>query len=61
MRTIIDYSPEVKITNLDAMPRGTGASYLLAIESPYAGEYAAKRWLRKMPATTKRPEVIIRF
>ena len=61
MRTIIDYSPEITVTNLDALPRGTGAAYLLAIESIYYGEYIAKRWTRKMPATTARGEVLIRF
>lgn len=62
MRTIIDYDREsVKLTNLNSLPRGTGCKFLLAIESPYPGEYAAKRWLRKMPSTTNRCEVVIRF
>lgn len=62
MVNFIDYSPEaVKVTNLDALPKGTGCKYLLVIESPYFGEYVAKQWLRKMPSTTKRCEAVIRF
>ena len=61
MRTIIDLCPEVKLTNMEAMPKGLGCRLLLAIESPYPNEYMAKRWLRKMPTTTKRCEVVIRF
>lgn len=60
-RTIIDNSPAITITNLEQLPPGTGCKYLLVIESPYAGEYAAKRWLRKMPAKTSRIEAVIRF
>lgn len=61
MRHIIDYSPELKITNLDALPRGTGCKFLLVIESPHCGEYVAKRWLRKMPESTRRCEAVVRF
>lgn len=61
MRTIIDYHAALTITNLDALPRGTGAPYLLVVESPYPGEYIAKRWLSKMPASTARCEAVIRF
>ena len=61
MRTIIDYDPGLQITNLEALPRGTGCRYLLAVESPYAGEYIAKRWLRSMPPTTGRCECVIRM
>ena len=60
-RTIIDYCREVKISNVEALPRGLGARYMLAIMSIYDGEYIAKRWLRKMPGTTARGEVVIRF
>lgn len=61
-RKIVDYNKDtVKITNLGALPKGLGAQWLLAVESPYDGEYVAKRWLRKLPATTGRCEVVIRF
>ena len=62
MRNIVDYDRiAVTIRNLDALPRGLNAPLLLAIESPYRGEYVAKRWLRKMPANTAACEVVIRF
>jgi hypothetical protein len=62
MRSIIDYDREsIKIANLEALPRGLGCSMLLVIESPYPGEYVAKRWLRKMPRTTARGEHVIRL
>ena len=60
-QSIIDNGPWVKITNLDQLPKGTGCSYLLVLESPYYGEYAAKRWLRKLPGSVKRTERIVRF
>lgn len=60
-RKIVDYCRELTITNIDALPRGTGSGLLLAVESIYAGEYIAKRWLRKLPATMGRCEVVIRF
>lgn len=59
MRTVIDH--DSTITNLESLPKGAGCRYLLAIESPYPGEYVAKQWKRKMPAHTKGGEVVIRF
>lgn len=59
--SLVDYDPALKITNIEALPSGTGARYLLVIESPYYGEYIAKRWLRKLPASVSRIERIIRF
>jgi hypothetical protein len=61
MRKIVDYHPELKIANTDQLPKGLGAKLMLAVESPYPGEYIAKRWLRKMPENTGRGEVVIRF
>jgi hypothetical protein len=61
MPKIIDYCPELKIHNTGILPRGSGAKFLLAIESIYLGEYVAKRWLRKMPVNTHPGEVVIRF
>ena len=61
MRTIIDYEPILTITNIEQLPHGTGCKYLIAIESPYYGEYIAKSWKRSMPLSTKRGEVVIRF
>ena len=59
--SLIDYDPEIKITNIESLPSGTGARYLLVVESPYYGEYVAKKWLRKLPASVSRIERIIRF
>jgi hypothetical protein len=59
---IIDYTPELKVANVQALPRGLGSPYLLVIMSPFPNEWIAKRWLRKLP--TKRPgqcERILRF
>lgn len=62
MRRIIDYvQPFPRITNQEQLPAGTGCRLLLAIESPYENEFAAVRWLRKMPTDTPRCHVVIRF
>lgn len=59
--SLIDYDPALKVTNIESLPSGTGARYLLVVESPYYGEYIAKRWLRKLPRSVSRIERIIRF
>jgi len=61
MRNIIDNHPELKITNLEQLPRAQGRNLLLVIESPFPGEYAAIRWLRKMPSTTARCHHVVRL
>lgn len=62
MRSILDYCREsMTIRNLESLPRGLGASLLLVIESPYPGEYVAKRWLRTMPNNTAKCEHVIRL
>lgn len=61
-REIVDYNPnEHTVTNLDQLAKGTGCPYLLAIASPYPGQFIAKRWLRTLPASSSRIEVILRF
>lgn len=61
MRSIIDYNREtMTITNLDQLPKGLNRSLLLVTASPFANEYIAKRWLRKMPASTARNESVMR-
>ena len=61
MRSILDYDrASMRITNLEHLPRGIGARLLLVIDSPYAGEYVAVRWLRKMPTTTRRLHHVLR-
>ena len=59
--SLIDYDPALKVTNIESLPSGTGARYLLVVESPYCGEYIAKKWLRKLSASVSRIERIIRF
>lgn len=49
MTTIIRYSRELNIKNVDALPAGTGCRYLECITSHIPGEYVAKQWHRKMP------------
>lgn len=63
MRKIIDYNPQILVTNLEQLPKGTGSRFLLTIEGIYEQpkEYIAKRWLRKLPEHTNRGEAIIRF
>ncbi len=62
MRQIVDYDREtMTITNLDQLPGGLGCKLLLVINSPYFGEYVAKRWLRKMPLSTRRGESVVRL
>lgn len=63
-QSIIDYTPNkesIKITNLDALPAGTGCPYLLVIESLYADTYIAERWMRKLPRSIPTNKRIIRF
>ena len=61
MRSIIDYCNDLKITNLDQLPKGLGCNLLLVIESPYPNQYVAVRWLRKMPSKTQRCYHVVRL
>jgi hypothetical protein len=47
MCKIIPYSPTLKITNLEQLPRGLNAPYLEVIESHIPDVYIAKQWRRK--------------
>lgn len=55
----IDFSPSLKITNLDQLPRGVGAKakYLEAVRGP-DGSYIAKQWRERPPASY---EVLIKM
>jgi len=46
---VIKNRRELKVANLEHLPRGLGARYLEVIESHRAGEYIAKQWRRKLP------------
>jgi putative lipoic acid-binding regulatory protein len=43
---LIQNHKDLKITNLEQLPRGIGASYLEVIESHIPGTYIAKQWRR---------------
>lgn len=53
-------SPDLKVINLEFMPRGTGAKFLLTIKGQ-DGELVAKAWKRVAPKSLKPHEVLIRF
>ena len=46
---VIEYKRDFTITNLDALPRGLGARYMLAFDNGKK-VYIAAKWLRKVPA-----------
>ena len=52
---------QITITNMEALPRGVGAPYLIVVESHYPDIYIAKRWARTLPRGLGRSERIIRF
>ena len=56
----IRFYPELKIRNLDALPRGTGCPFLLCIQGPH-DELVAKQWKRKEPSTLGPIETLIVF
>lgn len=58
--TAIPYNKKLIIRNLESLPRGTGARYLVAIEGQN-GELVAKRWARVKPAKLGIIEVLIGF
>ena len=45
-KKVMSHTKEIKIVNMEAMPRGLGARYLEVIEG-LAGEWVAKQWRRK--------------
>ena len=57
---IIPYSPSLRIVNIEALPRGTGAKFLLVIPGE-KGEWIAKQWKRQIPKTLNPREALIDF
>lgn len=60
---MIQYTPELVITNLDQLPRGTSAKYLECIIGP-DGALIAKSWRNVKPEQaliSYQPEVLVRF
>jgi hypothetical protein len=52
MSKIIPYNKDLKITNTEQLPHGTGAKYLEVITSHIPDTYIAKQW-RKKPDNNK--------
>lgn len=48
---IIDYTPALRIVNLEQLPRGTGCGWLEVIRSNVSDALIAKQWRRVMPAS----------
>ena len=58
---MIRYTPDLDIRNLDALPRGTGAPFLLCMESHEPGVLIAHSWKRKTPAAIPAGYVLVAF
>ncbi len=57
-RTEIPYSRDLDIRNVEALPRGTGAKYLLTLKGQ-GDELIAKKWARVKPKSLLPDEVLI--
>jgi hypothetical protein len=57
---IVDYSPQLRIVNVDQLSKGTGCKYMLCILGQ-SGEYIAKQWKRSPPDKMLKTEFLIRF
>lgn len=55
---VVPYSRALDIRNIDALPRGTGAKFLVAIRGQ-GDEFVASRWARVAPKRLKPREVLI--
>lgn len=58
MRKIIGYRPDMKILNVEQLPKGLNLPYLECITSPY-GELIAKQWRKSIPM--QQYEVLVAF
>jgi len=56
----VEYDPDMVITNLDALPPGLGARFLVVIKGE-GDALVAKNWLRKLPEWLEPGEILIRF
>lgn len=56
--TIINYTPQLVIKNIQSLSAGTGAKFLSCITSHVPGELIAKAWSRSMP---KQAEIVVKF
>ena len=60
MPTIIKYTAELDIRNVDSLPAGTGAKYVEVIRG-LDGAMIAKQWRRKIPTNAKSDQMFIAF
>jgi hypothetical protein len=59
---IIQSSPRIRVTNLDHLPRGTGAKYLEVLTPHQDGlAFIAIKWRRKLPEALPNGRALIRF
>lgn len=57
---IIAYNPDLKITNLQQLSKGTGARYLEVLDDQKLhGVYIACRWKRNVPNKLDKGHVLI--
>jgi len=59
-KTEIQYSPNLDIRNVESLPRGTGAKYLITLKGQ-GDELVAKQWARVKPKTLQPDEVLIKM
>lgn len=55
-QVVIEYTPQLNITNTKMLAPGLGLRYLACIEAHIPGVYIAKKWYRELP--TNEPLVI---
>jgi len=58
--TIIKYTPDLVIRNVDQLPKGGGCKYLEVVPAR-DGAYIAKQWRRKIPAVIEFDSLFIEF
>jgi hypothetical protein len=60
MPTIIKYTAELDIRNVESLPAGTGAKYVEVIRG-LNGSMIAKQWRRKIPTNATSDQMFIAF
>jgi hypothetical protein len=54
------YNPGMQITNLDQLPRGTGAKYL-EVRDDGSGPFIAVQWRRTQPKNLPSKHILLEF
>lgn len=59
---VIGYSEDIgkRIKNIESLPRGTGAKFLICIHGE-GTDLVAKRWAKKMPKALANNEAVVTF